>query len=40
MSNFVKHYCVKCGKLRKFLVGTPRAARKICGECWKWEDDQ
>ena len=31
--------CTKCHKMRKFLVGTPRDEKSICGNCWDWSAD-
>lgn len=33
----VKKKCKKCGNIRKFLKGTPRDKKSICGNCWDWE---
>lgn len=35
--DFIKKTCKKCGKERKFRVGTPNELRDICGECWDWK---
>ena len=35
----VKKKCSVCGKMRKFLKGTPRDKQNICGNCWDWEKE-
>lgn len=34
--NFIVKRCKRCGKQRKFLVGSEREMAWICGECWDW----
>jgi len=35
--NFIIKECKICKKQRKFLKGTPRDKKSICGNCWDWE---
>ena len=35
----IKKKCSKCGNIRKFLEGTPRDKKNICGNCWDWENE-
>ena len=39
MSSLIKKKCIKCGNLRKFLIGTRRDKENICGECWDWKNE-
>lgn len=34
---FIKKECIRCGRIMKFLTGTPREKESICGECWNWD---
>jgi hypothetical protein len=31
--------CNVCNELKKFLRGTPRDERNVCGNCWDWEKE-
>lgn len=34
---FVVKECIKCKLQRKFLKGSLRDIKSICGNCWNWE---
>ena len=34
--DFINHICKKCKKDRKFVKGSLRETKQICGECWDW----
>jgi len=36
MMEFVKKRCLACGRIRKFVAGSERDKRSVCGECWDW----
>ncbi len=31
--------CYTCNEVKKFLIGTPRDKRNVCGNCWDWEKE-
>lgn len=33
----VKRRCRICGHMRKFVFGSERDLKKVCGDCWNWE---
>lgn len=33
----IKKTCNECKNMRKFLKGTERDIKNICGNCWDWE---
>lgn len=36
---FIEKKCSVCGNMRKFVKGTPRDKKNICGNCWDWEKE-
>ena len=37
---FISKICIKCGNVKKFLVGTERDLKSICGDCWDWNNQE
>ena len=35
----IEKVCSKCKNVRKFVVGTDRDKKNICGNCWDWEKE-